>query len=360
MNRALRFAVLAASAWVTLGATPDRRVALLDQAESALSSGDTDRAVGALDSAALMAHSPDTELLQVRAMMQMGQYSRATAFAAHAAGDHHEGPVPAELYAWLLVLGGQEDIGRRRLAEVMLEAPTDAIGVELQRLVTDPGASMSSALFEPPHRFAPYATGASPPAAAKAAGTGVLWKDTLAVVVAPEALTAKHLWVRNGLGHTVAVKSTRILPGSDGLIALELQSALDPGTVVLAATAPYAGSPGFVADYPSVDHASSAWPRLHHGFFGGITVTSSVQRLGIGLPPGPRGGPVFDRTGSLAGIAVSRDGVDTLISAASVTSALKLPGLASQAAAASPAPPFDVGYERAMRIALQLIVEEQQ
>ena len=359
MIPALRCAVLVVCVLGCLGATSDRRLALLSEAEQALSSGDVDRASGALESAAQMAHSADTELLQVRAMMQAGRYSQAAAFAAHTAGDHHEGLTPVALYAWLLVLGGQEDIGRRRLEEALHDSPSEPIALDVQRLIADPSVVMPPELFEAPHRFAPYAVilaGNPPSPTAIVAGNGVLWSESLVLVSAPVALQAKRLWVRNALGQTVPVRNAHSLP-SVGLIALDLQAPLAVGDTEHASAAPFAGSPGFVADYPPVQNSAPAWPRLHHGFFGGITLSSNVRRLGIKLPPGPRGGPVFDKAGRLAGIAVVSNGGDTLVPVAAVESALGVSHATTSPPQSSSSLSFDAGYERAMRIAVQLIVE---
>ena len=344
-------------------AAESRRLAFLRDAERSLASGAVERANTALDAAAEMAHSADTELLQVRALLQAGHYRQAASLAAHADGDHRDDPTAAALYAWLLAIGGQEQIGRRRLDEALAGAGTDPIALAVQRLFAEPGAGMPPSLMQPPHRFAPYAVmeaGVSPPSSAVVAALGVLWEQgSFALVPVDAVQQASHLWVRNGLGQTVPARGKRALPGLP-LILLELSTPLPDGDASPVLTDPLAGSPACAAAYPTVADAAPAWPSLHHGFFGGVTLSSNERRLGIALPPGPRGGPVFDKAGHLAGVAIAQDaGGDMLVTIPQIRAALG----ATPVAAPSSLPQsnamasFDEEYERAMRVALQVIVE---
>jgi len=64
----------------------------------------------------------------------------------------------------------------------------------------------------------------------------------------------------------------------------------------------FAGSPVATTEFMACDAAEVAWPVLRQGFAGRVPV-QGPRALGIELPPGPRGGPVFDRAGRLAGEA---------------------------------------------------------
>lgn len=118
---------------------------------------------------------------------------------------------------------------------------------------------------------------------------------------------ARRLWVRNGLGRaTEAMLDAAPQTLRDhGFVVLRLLWPLPVGEGALAPTDPFAGSPGFALGYPASADAAPAWPALHAGFLGGALVgpagRDGARRLGIELPPGLVGGPVFDAAGRLAG-----------------------------------------------------------
>ena len=145
---------------------------------------------------------------------------------------------------------------------------------------------------------------------------------------------------------------------TEGLALLKLHSPLDPGEAFTIATRdPFAGSPAFVAEYSANDNAEPAWPVLRAGFLGGgIGGDTPLRRLGIDMPAGSRGGPVFDAAGRLAGIALRNEsGFDRLMPASVLRARLgSLLGPAAEVTAARI--PLDEGYERSLRLALQVIV----
>lgn len=338
-----------------------QRMALLATAENALARGEVSTAATSLEAAALMAHSLDTELLQVRTMMQAGEYRHAAGFAAHTAGGHvEEGATPAALYAWLLFLGGQGEFGKRMLDESLARSPANPLANEVRALMNDDRIAPSPSLLLPPHRLAPYAVmmaGEPPPAAARATGNGVLWNGGAEALVPASALGgAAQCWLRNGRGQTVAASVTRLVKGT-GLALLSLAAPLPMNANLLAVREPFAGSQGFVADYPAVNGAAPTWPRVHPGFLGGATASSPVRRLGIVVRAAPRGGPVFNAAGKLAGIALTADaGGDIYLTLPDLRVALG--GPAESPTPASPIVPvgLDEGYEHAMQLALQVIV----
>jgi hypothetical protein len=80
---------------------------------------------------------------------------------------------------------------------------------------------------------------------------------------------------------------------------------IDDPTVVTAgavftARDPFPGSPGFAIDYV----ATPAWPILHSGFIGKPDSSAELTKLGIEIPAGAQGGPVFDSGGRVIGIAL--------------------------------------------------------
>ena len=191
-------------------------------------------------------------------------------------------------------------------------------------------------------------------------GSGVLMVGgTLALVPAAFLRGTDVLWLRNGLGQTTrARRQGNASLESQGVALLRLASPLDPGrSLALASREPFAGSPGFAFQYAAQQDAQAAWPWLHQGFFGTPPLQPGARRLGIELPAGPDGGPVFDGQGHLAGMIVAGPTGEALMLPVSQWQGME--GVA-------PPPPAAAGpyrtvsaeqvYESALRVALQVIV----
>ena len=335
-----------------------RRTALIEEGEARLAAGDTDAAQQAFDNAALIVHAADIELGLVRTYMQVGEYRRALTFGSHAAGAHREFPGGMALYAWLLHVGGQERAAARMLDEAIARAPADPALLQAKLALSSPEPRIEGVLMAPPLRLAPYAASAAVSAGAHVVSNAVLMGDGRHVLApASAALDGRRLWVRNGLGRTSSATLLQRL--DDGLALLQLDEPLDPPlAVTLVPTAPFAGSPSYALAFTATDHARPAWPMLRQGFFARTIEVEVLPPLGIDLPHGPRGGPVFDRTGRLAGVAVSAaDGGDRLVPASKF--AHLYAGTSSTPPRTAGAAPISVDalYESALRSALQLIGE---
>jgi len=356
----VRCAVLAAWLASTAGtvcaqamAEPPGLNSLLVRGESALKAGDAVAARGAYEQAAALRHTADIEIGWVRAQMQAGEYRRALAFAAHIAGAHpHEGR-GAALYAWLLFLGGQEAVANEALARAQLRLPEDALLSGVKARLTAASAARPDAPF-----FAPQPLGDELPAEARAVGNAILLPDAQHAVV-PLALLegGGALWLRNGLGRTARAELLRS-DAASGLAVLHLATPLDaPATLALAPREPFPGSPGLVVGYRAEADALPAWPKLSTGFLGGVMPGATQRRLGIEVPAGSAGSPVFDAAGRLAGIVLPAGGPGQPgLGRVALLGAVA--GLEASAPAASPAPPampLDQLYERALRSSLQLI-----
>lgn len=189
-----------------------------------------------------------------------------------------------------------------------------------------------------------------------------------------------RLWVRNGMGALSAATVLARIPKA-GVVLLELGTALPVAdTPGVAATEAFPGSAGFAVEYTANPTAEAAWPLLRTGFLGGLTgnpAKPEERALGISMPPGPRGGPVFDVSGRLIGLALTADKSPSRTSRTSWTSQKTLPILVSASAlrreltkvaptaslgAAPAAPsatpgrvPLDVIYENALKTTLQVI-----
>lgn len=334
------------------------RQRLLDEGEALLAADDTEGAQQAFDRAALLLHAADTELALVRSYMQGGEYRRALSFGAHAAGAHRELPAAGALYAWLLQAGGQGVAATRLLDAALLAAPADAAlrtaQTQLRTAWPEPGAG----LLEPPLRMRPYASVTAVPATASRSGSAVLTGDGQHAYVPLTALAgATGIWLRNGLGQTVAARLLRQdAEVGVGLLRLDKPLALAHGLHTVPRL-PFAGSPASMVEYGSGEGAEPAWPWLRLGFFGRPGTTSEVRALGIDAPSGPRGGPVFDAAGRLAGIALhAADGREQLLSSALLATRLGTPLAPDPEAANAERVEPDAVYERALRVALQVLV----
>ena len=358
-------------------AHPDQALAersrLLDEGERQLAAGQPDQAQDVLDRAAMMLHAADTEAALVRAYMQAGQYRRALAFGAHAAGAHRrDWPAGTALYAWLLQVGGQSVVARRVLDEALALAPDDAALRSASHQLNRPWPAPDAVLRQPPLRTAPYAWGAEPPADSEVVGSGVLLDDGVSAAVptttlGPAPLAHSPVWLRNGLGQTVSARLQARDEGL-GLTTLRLDSPLPRATLAAARREPFAGSPGYMVEYAPTHSPSAAWPLLRQGFFARLTTDAGLRRLGLDAPAGPRGGPVFNARGEFAGVAVpGSDGPDRLVPASMPVLRAALPGAPPAAAggqghAPEPAVAHQPGtgdvdaiYEQSLRIALQVI-----
>ena len=344
------------------------RSALLRAAEAALASGNPAQALAVFERAAMLLHAADTEMGLVRAHLQAGEYRRALAFCAHTAGAHLDSAPASALYAWLLRIGGQGVFAQRVLGEAAARAPSDPVVSAVVREFKRSWPTAMDELLAAPQRMAPYGVTeqghAAVPKDARVAASGVLMDEGRRALVPLDSLpadSASPLWVRNGLGR---MRPARFDPSNQpplalGVAVLVLAAPLPtPGAIALAPRDPFAGSPGFVVEYAASERADPAWPWLHQGFFGGQHGVSGWRRLGIDVPGGPHGGPVFDAAGRLAGIALHRAGDQAGMLPVSLWKAWAGTdaGSAAHVTAAAAPLPADEAYERALQVSLQLIV----
>jgi hypothetical protein len=331
-----------------------QRQRLLTTGQAQLAAGQTDAAQQSFDQAALLLHAADTEVALVRTYMQAGDYRRALAFGAHAAGAHREMPAATALYAWLLHLGGQTQVAQRTLAQAPGPAADDAT---MQWATQHLQASFTATTAAPtPPLLSPSSFGAAVPDNATAVGSALLLGDGEHALVPTRVLSEHALWLRNGLGQTAAASVVQkdLLPG---VSLLRLRFAMALPTAVSNSRVPFAGSPGAMVEFMPNEQGQAAWPVLRLGFFARLPAGDAPRALGIDAPAGPRGGPVFDFNGRLVGMALVDDGgsnrllgIDSLIA----VSAVKWP------LAAATQTPERVGadsiYEAALRLTLQVLM----
>lgn len=351
--------------------------ALVLEAEARLAHGDAISAIDSFERVTRMGHDPSAEMGLVRAYMQDGQYRRALAFCAHVAAEHLDVPGAAILYAELLRAGGQEAVAKTVIAAAIANALSDELVLEAAQAFDSSAPLAEGVLLRTPHRIAPVELSmpgqSSVPRGARVVSSGVLMGDGRHALV-PAAATiddgrrVARLWVRDGFGRTreAAIDSPALVPTPGGAVVLRLLGQLATAGVETAVTnPPFSGSPGYVLEYAQGRSAAPAWPRLRMGFLGATSGTAGLRSLGIDVGDSRQGGPVLDASGRVVGI-VLRDAANqaTLLpvsswpaDASGYRAATKRdrPALA---AVASPRRivPIDEVYERALHLALQVIV----
>ena len=344
-----------------------QRAELLETGEAALARLDVATALNAFERAALILHAADTEIALVRSHMQAGDYRRALAFGAHTAGAHLDVIGGSLLYAWLLHVGGQPGIAQRLLADTRARMPDNPMAAAVRQQL-DLGTPLATGpLRVPPTRLAPYGDMKGVPETARVVGSAVLLpRGDRALVPLSLVPRSGTLWLRNGLGQLVRAGTPQRWPAM-GLALVRLEHPLPVANDAFAAAMDaFPGSAGFAVEYVSAPDAAPAWPVLRTGFLGRVRGDSSAQLLGIDMPAGPRGGPVFNMAGQFIGVALpGRTGKsdDRLISVSQLRKAVgsdikaETPKAETLSANAPPRPgsSIDKIYENSLKTALQVI-----
>ena len=340
------------------------RAELLEKGETALARVDVAGALNAFERAALILHAADTEIALVRGYMQAGDYRRALAFGAHTAGAHLDVVDGSLLYAWLLHAGGQPAIAQRLLAAIDARMSGNSGVAALQQQIRSGAPVATGLLLDLPMRLAPYGDMKSLPGTARVVGSAVLLPSGTQALV-PLGLLPRpgRLWLRNGLGQLVRATLNQRLNAA-GVALVRLERPLPVAEALrLAGSDAFPGSPGFAVEYTPAPDAMPAWPILRTGFLGAAQGESSQRLLGIEMPPGARGGPVFDGAGQLVGLALpgSGKGDDRLVLVSQLKKVLG-ESPAGQPTGAQPASPglmprssADAIYESSLKTSLQVI-----
>ncbi len=355
--------------------TPERlqeRADLLKTGEAALAALQLEPALLAFERAANILHAADTEIALVRTYMQYGQYRRALASGAHTAGAHLDVVGGAALYAWLLHAGAQTGVAQRLITEAQArEAHSGTPGNELLAQVhqqLQSGNPLATGnMLNPPTRLAPYGFTQGLPAVARVVGSAVLLQDGKQALVPLALLTqsgkpGQKIWLRNGLGLLAVGTVAKRLPAA-GVALVKLSQTLPvPDDFWVVDKEPFPGSPGYAMEYVSNPaagkDAAPAWPLLRLGFLGGMVTSAGTDRaLGIDMPAGPRGGPVFDGAGRLVGMAVrgKPGAVDQLATVTQLQQALGEPLGAVMPKSAPTTATADRIYENGLKVSLQVI-----
>lgn len=281
------------------------RLELLKAGETALAHLDVDAALDSFERASLILHSADTEIALVRTYMQRGEYRRALAFGAHTAGSHLDVIGGSTLYAWLLHVGGQPAFAQRLLAATESRMPDNPVVAAVQQQLRSGKPVATGQLLTPPTRLAPYGDASGLPGNARVVGSALLLQSGTAALLPLSLLPhSGKLWLRNGLGQLVKAKIDKPLIDLD-VAFVRLDGPLPaPEDLQVAPGEASPGSRGFALEYVSTPDAAPAWPVLRTGALGGTQGDAGERLLGIDMPAGPRGGPVFDGSGRLIGLAI--------------------------------------------------------
>ena len=205
---------------------------------------------------------------------------------------------------------------------------------------------------------------------ARVLGSGLLvGNGELALV--PLALLPRsgNFWLRNGLGNLSRGTVQKRLPAASVALVRLANPLPAPENLWIAPADAFPGSVGYVVEYVASHDSTPAWPLLRTGFLGAAIGDGDERLLGIDMPAGPRGGPVFDAAGRLTGLAlpgqVNKAGrsptQDRLIPVSALQTQQKLSGRAA-AIWGSPAPldlppraAVDRIYETSLKASVQLI-----
>ena len=358
--------------------TPEQLQERADQllvGEAALSRLQLEPALVAFERAANILHAADTEIALVRTYMQFGQYRRALASGAHTAGAHLDVVGGAALYAWLLHMGAQTAAAQRLMTEAKARTPGNAMLAQVGQQLGSSQPQVSSDMLTPPTRLAPYASAQGVAPKARVVGSATLIDIDTAQREKNENPHSRHalvplalvpasgkLWLRNGLGLTTQARAIKRLP-KHGVAVVALATALPlPNEFWAADKEPFPGSPGYAVEYvasKTAADAGPAWPILRTGFMGGMVSNTDDQRLlGVDMPAGPRGGPVFDGAGRLVGVAMrasSSQHADQLLSVITLQKALGKAVAPAMPAGAPTAASADKIYENSLKSSLQVI-----
>ncbi|MDP4302450.1 hypothetical protein [Leptothrix discophora] len=347
--------------------TPAQRAERFAAAEDLLRAGDAPGALAAWEALALREHSADIELGIVRSQMQDGELRRATTFSAHTAGVHRQDVAGSAVYGWLLALGGQRAAARQRVDAALQRHPDAALLQAVRERIDQPHPALGAGMRELPHRLAPLSTGVVPDRPVQAVASALLLGDgAQALLPADRLLADQPVWLRDGLGRTV--RGWPLDDDAPVLRRFRLDPPLPPPPALqLAARDPFPGSPALsVLHGPSPD-GEPAWPWLNQVFLG-LPDAQGRRPLGLVDPQALVGGPVFDLSGVLVGVALGRADGTLLLRPASALSVWREragwghagpvtgPGTGTPGGAAPVARlPYDEVHERALRLTLQVL-----
>lgn len=342
---------------------------LLKKGEVALAALQLEPALLAFERAANILHAADTEIALVRTYMQYGQYRRALAAGAHTAGAHLDVVGGSALYAWLLHVGAQTAVAQRLLTEAQARMPGNA-SIEQVRQQLNGGMPLATGdLLNPPTRLAPYGVTQGLPATARVVGSAVLLpggeQALVPLSLLPKSAKRGKLWLRNGLGLLAEGNVVRRLPAV-GVALVKLSQPLPvPDDFWMADKESFPGSPGYAVEYvanpkaaKTTQDAAPGWPLLRLGFLGGMMTSDSLERLlGIDMPVGPRGGPVFGGAGQLIGVALhgKSGSADQLVTVSQLQEAIGQPLGAPIPKSAPTTATADRIYENGLKVSLQVI-----
>lgn len=337
---------------------------LVAQGEAALAQGLAEQAVDRFELAAGIRHAAPSELGLVRAWMQQGQYRRALAFVAHAAGVHRDMPAGSALHAWLLHVGGQPAFALRTLDSALERSPADPVLMALRLRLQQPEPVPTELLLQPPVRLAPYAVprpGTEALPASLQTVCTALWVSPSDVAVPLAALGGvdRGLWLRDGGGGSFRAVVVR-RDVSLGLALLSIDPRVPQGfaaraALTWAARDAFPGSQAFAFEHGAgAGWTNPEWPVMRSGFVGRFEEGRGYA-LEVDLRfSGPSGATVFDAHGRVIGQALRRDGAQQLVPASALRAWLGTEAVAPPLAPRRLA--HDEVYEHGLALTAQVLM----
>lgn len=161
----------------------------------------------------------------------------------------------------MLQAGGQAGAARHYLAEALDIAPNDPALQAARQALHNPWPRPVTGLRQAPLRLAPWSWGAALPDNAEVMGSALLLDGDRALastrLLDSAGSAGARVWLRNGLGQTVAASGDR--DDGLGIVVLRLATPLPAAGLLAALREPFAGSPAYLVEYNSDSAALPAW-----------------------------------------------------------------------------------------------------
>ncbi|MDX1915235.1 MAG: hypothetical protein SFU55_06595 [Methylophilus sp.] len=284
---------------------------VLSQVQQHLQHGQASQARSLLEQTANALHSEAIETALILTHMQNGEYSHALSAAAHTQAEHVNIADTCLLYAWLLSIGGQTTFANTLLQENLARFPEHQSLRSMQSLLQ--GGTWNTAQL-PKSEIAKFQPELVNPEKtylnASIIGSATLL-DTTHAVMPYSLLSTKKIWLRNGLGITVAASIEKTFPAQN-IALLKLASPIAMAKPIHQADAPpKLGGLAYIVGYVKTNQVDQAyWPILKTDIIG---MPNTAQHWTLHVRQFYSGAPVWNDAGALIGITVTSDNGNTEI-----------------------------------------------
>ncbi|HAJ71186.1 MAG TPA: hypothetical protein DCO68_03820, partial [Methylophilaceae bacterium] len=327
---------------------------VLTQVQQHLQHGQISQARSLLEQTANTLHSESIETALILTHMQNGEYTHALSAAAHTQAEHVDIADTCLLYAWLLSIGGQTTFANTLLQENFARFPEHQSLKTMQSLLQ--GGTWNAAQL-PKSEIAKFQPELVNPEKnylhASIIGSATLL-DTTHAVMPYTLLNTKKIWLRNGLGITVAAGIEKTFPAQN-IALLKLASPIAIVKPLNQADAPpKLGTLAYIVGYVTTNQADQAyWPILKTDIIG---MPNTAQHWKLHVRQFHSGTPVWNGSGALIGITVKSDNGSTeILPIQHIASAIDLNTESANHSQAHVS--MQDIYEQALSTSLQVIAE---